>query len=248
MWDRLTPSQLVELLDSTSDALLVLDRNGRPAAANAGLRRLLDSGLDDLDPEHPLLAAAVGNLSHTAPGGARLQLQVRRLPLADGGQALWFRDCTELQRLQQELSEHTLTDPVTGLLNRRGLSVALEPQISRSRRYDSPLSLVLLELRGEAGAPARIRVSRILKDQLRWADMIGCNEDQRFILALPETRLADAEQLIAKLRERLAAEFASEAVETGFGVAEWRKADNIQTLLNRAAAALAPAAASAAAG
>lgn len=248
MWDRLTPSQLVELLDTTSDALLVLDRNGRPAAANAALLRLLDTGLDDLDPEHPLLAAAADSLSHTAPGGARLQLQVRRLPLAAGGQALWFRDCTEQQRLQQELSEHTLTDPVTGLLNDRGLSVALEPQVSRCRRYDSPLSLVLLELRGEVDDPARVRVSRILKDQLRWADMIGCNEDQRFILALPETRQADAEQLIAKLRERLAAEFDGEAVDTGFGVAEWGKADNTRTLLNRAAAALAPAAASAAAG
>ncbi|RRQ21875.1 GGDEF domain-containing protein [Thiohalobacter thiocyanaticus] len=242
MWDRLTPSQLGELLDTSHDALLVLDSDGQPRAANAALLRLLDTGLDGLGPDHPLLAANADSLSYTGPRGERLELQVRYLPLTDGSRALWFRDHSEQQRLERELAEQSLTDPVTGLLNHRGLGVALEPQVSRCRRYDSPLSLVLLELHGEVDNQARIRVSRILKDQLRWADMIGCSEDQRFILALPETRQADAEQLIAKLHERLAAEFADAGVDAAFGLAEWRKADNTQTLINRAAQTLDPAA------
>jgi len=248
MWDRLTPSQLGELLDTSPDALLVLDPDGRPRAANAALLRLLDTDLDGLDARHPLLSAEGDNLDYATPQGEQLELQLRRLQLSDGSRVMWFRDHSQERRLQHELAEQALTDPVTGLLNRRGLTVALEPQVSRSRRYDSPLSLVLLELQGETGDEARVRVSRILKDQLRWADMIGCNEDQRFILALPETRQADAEQLIGKLRDCLAAEFPDGGVAAAFGTAEWSRADNTRTLLDRAAHALDPAGAAVAAG
>ena len=248
MWDRLTPAQLGELLDTTPDALLVLDAAGRPQAANAALLQLLDTGLDGLDAGHPLLDPGTDSLDYQTPQGRRLSFQVSTAALGDGGRAVWFRDASEQRRLQAELEQQSLTDRVTGLLNRRGLSVALEPQVSRCRRYDSPLSLVLLELRGEVDGRVRTRVSRVLKDQLRWADMIGCNEDQRFILALPETRQADAEQLIAKLRERLTAEFADASVATAFGVAEWARTDNTATLIERAARNLAPTGPVAAAG
>lgn len=246
MWDSLTPSQINELLDTSPDPLLVLDDAGRPAAANAALRNLLGAGPyaagDMLDAAHPLVAAGDNPVSYTRPDGNCLELQVHRSTLADGRQALWFRDVSEQRRLQQELAEQSLTEPVTGLLNTRGLLVALEPQVARSRRYDNPLSVVMLEVHGSAvDGDALVRVSRILKDQMRWADMIGCNEHRQFILALPETREADALKLIEKLQARLAAELEGMDVSPVFGMAEWHKADNVHTLLGRAAGALQPA-------
>lgn len=242
MWDSLTPSQFSELLDTSPDALLLLDPNGLPLAANAALLALIGGDISALDTAHPLLSCAESSLSYHRPDGTRLELELHRSELADGSRAVWVRDVSEYRRLERELAEQSLTDPVTGLLNTRGLIVALEPQVSRSRRYDSPLSLVMLEPQGEAvDAGMLTRVSRVLKDQMRWADMIGCNEHRQFILALPETRQGDAMKLIEKLRACLLA--AGEGSDAGFafGVAEWTKSDNAHTLLERAAASLHPA-------
>lgn len=247
MWDRLNPSQFSELLDTSPDAVLLLDASGTPQAANAALLALIGGDIQTLDSAHPLqlLRSDATTVSYYRPDGSRLELEIRRSALADGSHVAWFRDISERRRLERELAEQSLTDPVTGLLNTRGLIVALEPQVSRSRRYDSPLSLVMLELQGAAVDQDLLkRVSRVLKDQMRWADMIGCNAHHQFILALPETRQDDAMKLVEKLRIRL--HQGEDGFNTAFGVAEWRKADNAHTLLERAATALHPAATAAA--
>ncbi|WJW75586.1 hypothetical protein QVG61_00400 [Thiohalobacter sp. IOR34] len=241
-------AQLMPLLDACDQALLVYDDEHRLQACNQAGQRLLESHGAPFGPGHPLAAApdAEGLVSLPALDGSERHFRIHdlELPASDGTPARHGRilqDCTELlqlrrdcARLETELEAQSLKDPITGLLNQRGLMVALEPQVSRSRRYDSPLSLLLLRIR-EADSEMLRAASQILKDQLRWADLVGSGEPGEFIMALPETRLPEARLLADKLRLRLGGSLPAERL--AFGLAEWTRTDNAHTLLRRARAA-----------
>lgn len=259
MKDTLALDQALVLLDNTPDPLLLLDADDRVVGGNAALRALLGAAADDLhgrraadlagSPLHALLAghdtfAYLGAGDHHAyftPVDLRLPpgaVAVRARLLRDVSESEHLR--VEREHLQAELEAQALHDPVTGLLNRRGLMVALEPQVSRSRRYNSPLSLLVMDVYGtQAEDGFLLRVSHILKDQLRWADVIGCGDDRTFIMALPETRRDDALVLTTKLNDCLAREFPdNQSAWAAYGVVEWQKTDNTNTLLRRAQTAL----------
>jgi diguanylate cyclase (GGDEF)-like protein len=259
MKDTLALEQALALLDNGPDPLLLFDAEDRLIAANAALRALLGPAADGLIGRSaddlsgsPLQALLIANgiftfLSADHHHGYYSAQDLRLPPGARAVRARLLHDITdsehlhaENERLQTELQAQALHDPITGLLNRRGLMVALEPQVSRSRRYDSPLSVVIMDVYADnAGEDLLARISRILKDQLRWADVIGSSENHEFIMVLPETRRDDALTLTEKLNERLMREFqGSDTVWAAYGVVEWQKTDNASTLLRRAQTAL----------
>lgn len=259
MKDTLALEQALALLDNGPDPLLLFDADDRVVAINAALRALLGPAADGLIGRcttdlagSPLQALLNGGDSFTFLGADQhhgyFSAQDLRLPPgAVAVRARLLRDITdrehlhaENERLQTELQAQALHDPITGLLNRRGLMVALEPQVSRSRRYNSPLAVVIMDVYADNASEDLLpRISRILKDQLRWADVIGSSENHEFILVLPETRRDDALSLTDKLNERLTREFQGSApVWAAYGVVEWQKTDNTSTLLRRARTAL----------
>lgn len=259
MKDALTLEQTLALLDNTPDPLLLLDADDRVQGGNAALRALLGADFDALCGRRPAelagsplqaLLTSHDTFSYLAAGDRLAYftpLDLRLPPGAVAARARVLRDVTESEHLRverehlhEELRAQALHDPVTGLLNRRGLMVAVEPQVSRSRRYSSPLSVVVMDIHGaRAESDFLLRVSRVLKDQLRWADIIGVGDDGSFIMVLPETRRDDALVATEKLNERLAREFdAGAAGWAAYGVVEWQKTDNANTLLRRAQAAL----------
>lgn len=145
--------------------------------------------------------------------------------------------------LNEELSQNILTDRVTGLLNQRGVMLALEPQVARSRRYNSPISVIMMEVVCEDDrGSAYLHVARLLKDQLRWADLVGCTDTREFMLVLPETspeaavRIAD--KLTRSVKEMAKQQLDGQSVATCYGVTGWRRSDNAETLLKRAGVAM----------
>lgn len=239
--------------------VVLVDSSGAASGYNAALERLLawlrqcgeHTATAPPFGDDPLqaLAEARGTVSWTGPGGERRHFSVTSfaLPGHDNLQARIFVEISEQVRLQQahvvrdeKLGRDTLTDAVTGLLNERGLILALEPQVARSRRYARPMAVIRLEVDYRGGQRAMLTdVARLLKDQLRWADLIGCTERPDFVLVLPETTAEAALKLADKLAQRLA-ELVPGAGSEGFcfGVAGWRKSDSANTLLKRAAQAL----------
>lgn len=259
MKDTLALDQALALLDNTPDPLLLLDASERVVGCNAALRTLLGASLDRLLGRSAaelagtslyVLIACKDTFAYLGAGDQHAYftpLDLRLPPGAAAVRARLLRDVTESEHLrverehlQSELEAQALHDSVTGLLNRRGLMVALEPQVSRSRRYNSPLSLVIMDVYGTQAEDGFLqRVSQILKDQLRWADVIGCGDDRTFIMALPETRRDDAMALTTKLNDCLAREFSgNRAAWAAYGVVEWQKTDNANALLKRAQIAL----------
>ena len=126
-----------------------------------------------------------------------------------------------------------------GILNKLSLMQALNVQVSRSRRYDNPLSLLRLTLEippsgSEQKNEIVLSLSQDLKDQLRWADQIGMLDDQTFIVILPETCHEDAKELAPKLASsRTALASISPGCTLKFSATEWQKGDDPEKLLKK---------------
>lgn len=104
----------------------------------------------------------------------------------------------ELKKLQL----NAVTDPLTGLYNRRLFSEALEKELNRARRYGSPLGLVILDLHrfkevnDKHGHPRGDEVlqaaAATLKKALRTSDSAFRIGGDEFALLLPQTDAAQA--------------------------------------------------------
>jgi diguanylate cyclase (GGDEF)-like protein len=115
----------------------------------------------------------------------------------------WFRvpiliEYDDLKKLQL----NAVTDPLTGLYNRRLFSEAFEKELNRARRYGLPLGLVVLDLHrfkevnDKHGHPRGDEVLRAaastLKSALRTSDSAFRIGGDEFALLLPQTDAAQA--------------------------------------------------------
>jgi len=126
----------------------------------------------------------------------------------------------ELKKLQL----NAVTDPLTGLYNRRLFSEAFEKELNRARRYGQPLSLVILDLHrfkevnDKHGHPRGDEVLRAaaatLKKALRTSDSAFRIGGDEFALLLPQT---DPAQALA-LSRRIGTVFAESIAHFQMGV------------------------------
>ncbi|WP_028301209.1 GGDEF domain-containing protein [Oceanospirillum beijerinckii] len=111
--------------------------------------------------------------------------------------------------MQLKLFEQATTDALTGLLNRRSFMSQVETELSRSERYNRPLTMALFDLDffkqvndvygHQAGDKVLVYFSELLREELRATDIIGRFGGEEFIVALPETPLSEAEQVINRV-------------------------------------------------
>ena len=252
------------LLQDLPVALLMLDPDGRISWLNDTMSQLLGMAAADLLgrpvtelPERvQQLLSIESKLLHLAESRRWVSREIRRGD--DGQRLLIVQDVTseeelaeENARLRQQVEDLKLTDDLTGLPNKRAISQALDLHISRSRRYQNPLSTVLVHLDLQAMTtvlplstdPAVLAVSRFLRDRLRWVDQIARWDDSVFLLVLPETTEADALRLLEKISTEqhnmvLPDSCGDLRPELRFGLACWKKGDDMRTLLRHALADL----------
>lgn len=121
------------------------------------------------------------------------------LAAAAGGVAVWSGARVRRQASRfAEMSTAALTDPLTGILNRRGFTEALERELERARRYGRPLALAYVDVRGlkavndSAGHSAGDRLlcaaARLLQDSARTSDVVGrLGGDEMAVLLVEQT-------------------------------------------------------------
>jgi GGDEF domain-containing protein len=242
-----TLEELAAVLEQAPIGVLVL-KQGRIAWVNARLAELIDQPqtecLGKRLAETPLAEWRNDPLAIDTKSGRRW-LKVSRLEPLVGGEAFYFEDCTEQVELKQTVSALgerlkalEITDPVTGLKNRRAILKELDRQISRSRRYQNPLALIRLSLEANAAPERRQELmrafSQTLRDKLRWADEIGVLDPCTFLVVLPETSLEDAKELVVKLlSDRIAFQLQDNEGKLRYGVAAWQTGDDLNKLLKR---------------
>lgn len=161
-----------------------------------------------------------------------------------------------LAAANRELQRLVITDPLTGIANRRHLLQMLEEEWRRVRRHGRPLSLLSLDLdhfkavndaHGHAEGDRVLRhFAETVQRQLRATDRFGRLGGEEFLVILPETGREAAQQVAWKLRHAVAqtplpaadgAPGLTVTVSIG-GVTSSDPDEPLQALLGRADAAL----------
>lgn len=117
------------------------------------------------------------------------------------------------QEWRLQLARSSRTDPLTGLLNRRGLAIASASSFHELFRRGSPVTLLLLDLdlfktyndtHGHRAGDELLRwVGTQLSAAVRPSDSVARLGGDEFAVLLPDTDREAAEPLIRRLRESL---------------------------------------------
>lgn len=125
----------------------------------------------------------------------------------------------ELQQLaltlRRQLDDLTLRDPVTSLYNEPAFKTRLSVETARSIRYKHPLCLLAFELQengqeiASSGSPEHgemivAGLAEAMNKTLRTTDILGRGQDGRFLVALPDTELANARIAATRIQATLA--------------------------------------------
>jgi diguanylate cyclase (GGDEF)-like protein len=142
----------------------------------------------------------------------------------------------------RELRDRAVVDELTGVLNRRGSRDLLERELRRVERSGAPLTALLIDIdgfkaindeRGHASGDRVLKqVARNLALDIRAHDRVGRWGGDEFIVILPETDALEARQLVHRLRAAVL------PVRISIGAATAQAADSVESMLDRADAAM----------
>jgi len=103
----------------------------------------------------------------------------------------------KIKELKNEIEFVSTTDNLTGLYNRKYLHERLEAELSRAKRYNTPLSLLLVDIDFfkvvndmygyDWGDVLLKEITEILKRHIRKEDILTRYGDEEFIVVLPNT-------------------------------------------------------------
>ena len=126
----------------------------------------------------------------------------------------------EIAKLHQELDRvgaQARHDPLTGVLNRKGLDEALEREVSSVRRKDSPLCLALLDIDNfkklndklghTTGDEALTHLANVAREVMRPQDTLARYGGEEFVLLLPDTALENGVEAMTRLQRELSKRF-----------------------------------------
>lgn len=148
------------------------------------------------------------------------------------------------------------TDPLTHLLNRRALTIRLAAELERVRRYNAPLTMLLIDLDhfklvndtfGHLVGDEVLRgIGTLLQRSVRTVDMVARYGGEEFVIVLPETGETGAVAFAERIRQRAeahnfeAARSAAVRVTVSIGVSCFPspKVEGVEDLFARADAAL----------
>jgi diguanylate cyclase len=160
-----------------------------------------------------------------------------------------------LQQRTRELETLALTDPLTGLLNRRAVDDVARSEVKRHARYRSPLALGVIDVDFfreinrryllPGGDQVLIALARILTGSLRTVDTVGRIGGEEFLVVAPETSMEGAAVLAERIRanvERTPTSYQDQniamTVSIGFAVLEAGAAADYDQIKHIASAAL----------
>ncbi|MDD2343182.1 MAG: GGDEF domain-containing protein [Tolumonas sp.] len=120
----------------------------------------------------------------------------------------------ELADLNNKLTKLSITDALTGALNRRQFDVQMEHELQRSQRFGKTFSLVMFDIDHfkqfndcyghPAGDKVLISICQFVKNEIRQTDRLYRYGGEEFTIILPETDLRNASFVTEKLRKHIA--------------------------------------------
>jgi diguanylate cyclase (GGDEF)-like protein/PAS domain S-box-containing protein len=226
------------VLDNAAEGILVVGEGSVIQYANPAISRLLNATMVELQGESflsflqkPHVPAWLGfpmyeayrkgetwrlhdAILRTSRGQqVPVALSCAPLPAEQKAMVVTVLDMSEVRHLHQQLEFQAVTDPLTGLLNRRGFHQAVESTLLRSERNELSLVLLYLDLDGfkrvndTLGHDAGDRVLRWVSEQmqacLRSYDILGRMGGDEFTALLELEFPEQAAKISEKLIERV---------------------------------------------
>ncbi len=121
---------------------------------------------------------------------------------------------SEWQQRATQFQLMSITDPLTGLLNRRYLEERLTEELSRSKRYNYSMSCLMIDIDDfkkyndrnghQAGDVALKITAHSLKAALRSADIACRYGGEEFCILLPQTTVTEAGVIAERMRQKVA--------------------------------------------
>jgi diguanylate cyclase (GGDEF)-like protein len=139
-------------------------------------------------------------------------------------------DRATLKHKAGEFEQLSVTDALTGLLNRRYLEERLTEEIKRSNRHGFPMSFMMIDVDyfkpyndtfGHAEGDKALKiVAHSLKESLRGADVAARYGGEEFSILLPQTTPDEAKIIGERVREKVeTTEFPNRKVTVSIGIA-----------------------------
>jgi diguanylate cyclase len=120
----------------------------------------------------------------------------------------------DLRRQVADSHHKAMTDPLTGLPNRRAYEDRAEQELARWKRFGEPLALVVWDVDNfkqindvfghKAGDRALAVIARILREGMRETDFIARYGGEEFVVLLPGADQGDAMKVANLMRKRVA--------------------------------------------
>ncbi|HZP26490.1 MAG TPA: sensor domain-containing diguanylate cyclase [Dehalococcoidia bacterium] len=227
------------LVETMQEGILTVDSEGVILFTNVRLGEILDCDPDSILGENLLAlidseerlplreriddvlagAACRCELAFALPDRPPVHTLISLSPIeaADGSVSsacLAVTDLSEEKRLREELQELAITDPLTGLYNRRHLQEALERECRRARRYRRPLSCLMIDLDDFkfvndsfghlAGDDVLRQAAHLIAESARDTDVVARYGGDEFLVLLTETTLEGAIIMAERVRSSIA--------------------------------------------
>lgn len=165
----------------------------------------------------------------------------------------------EVDKLRNELEsakQEALTDPLTGLKNRRSFEVAIIDLMSVGDKADAEFCLLMVDIDhfknvndqyGHLfGDKVLMSVAKILEANVKGKDTVSRFGGEEFAVLLPDTKVEFAQRVAENLRKsvensRIRKVTTGEVIDNvtiSIGVSSFRKEDTLETFVNRADLAL----------
>ena len=269
MDNQIEASQLNQILQFSPNGVMVLDAEGRITWANRTIEQILGKSASELQGQITTDMAEV-NLTELPDGTKAYQIlqgatrterwfscysQQLVSDAANSQRVEYLVDITAIKSLQAErdllsaqLQEIAPIDPNSGLLTEKAIMQNVDLLVSRSRRYENPLSVIVMSVdlaKVDAESEQVMHsIGQLLKDQMRWADLICRVNDNQILMVLPETDNDATAKLVDKINSYLGSlavpygEGKAVAIEAEFGLSSWEKGDDRSIMMNRAFDAL----------
>lgn len=259
---------MVELTGRGRPALKELSlKDLRPLDQTSDLREMAERLLrrERVHKAKRLLLHADGQVIHVLLSARAIEVQGEKCGI------FTYIDMTELETAQRErlkteraledtIRSHeeeraemallAITDPLTGIANRRGLNIRLQEELARAERYRDTFSILLLDLDHfkdvndsyghDLGDAALRDFAQLIAEECREPDLAGRWGGEEFMMILPQVDLAAAYDVASRVRERVEqADLAGiDGLTISVGVATLEKGDTPEDLFVRADRAL----------
>ena len=152
------------------------------------------------------------NVTDKSSGGTYDEVDLSLLEII-GPQVALALERAEWQERATEFQLMSITDSLTALPNRRYLEERLAEELNRSKRYDYPMSFLMIDIDDfkayndknghQAGDLALQITAHCLKGALRAVDVASRYGGEEFCILLPQTGISEAGVIADRIRDRV---------------------------------------------